>query len=188
MADNVSFTAGVASYTAAADEVTYSGDNTKLQLTRLVHVSGTEATKIVAEIASAAGTPAAAALSTHNVPMTSGGYSAYHVKAAASTNAAAIKASPGQVFAIDLRNFTAGLGAAAYDITAHFYDKASAPTVGSDTVLWSVTVNAGQREVIAFPHGLIFTLGIAVSITKGAYDNDNTAVAVGDGVLNVAYK
>lgn len=48
MADNVPLPA--ASGAAAADEVTYSGDTTKVQLLRLVHVAGTEGSKTLYEL------------------------------------------------------------------------------------------------------------------------------------------
>ena len=48
MADNVTFT--TPSFTAAADEVTYSGDTSKVQLMRLVHVSGSEGSKTLTEL------------------------------------------------------------------------------------------------------------------------------------------
>lgn len=50
MADNASI---LASQLATADEVTYSGDTTKLQIMRLVHVSGSEGAKTVNEISDA---------------------------------------------------------------------------------------------------------------------------------------
>lgn len=49
MADNSLRTPG-SGESIATDEVTYSGDTTKVQLTRLVHVSGTEGSKTVSEI------------------------------------------------------------------------------------------------------------------------------------------
>lgn len=66
MADNAQVTAGVGT-NIAADEVTYSGDTTKLQINRLVHVSGTEGSKVVAEIAGAAGSPGTAALTIQGI-------------------------------------------------------------------------------------------------------------------------
>ncbi len=53
MADNVPLPA--ASGAAAADEVAYSGDTTKVQLVRLVHVSGAEGSKTLSEIADTSG-------------------------------------------------------------------------------------------------------------------------------------
>ena len=54
MADNVTIPAtgtGDATPKVAADELTYSGDTSKLQIVRLVHVSGSEGSKTLTEIA-----------------------------------------------------------------------------------------------------------------------------------------
>lgn len=52
MADNVAITPGSGAI-AAADEATYSGDTAKIQLVRLVHVTGTEGSKTVSELVQA---------------------------------------------------------------------------------------------------------------------------------------
>jgi hypothetical protein len=57
MADNVVLNAGSGGATAAADEATYSGDTAKIQLVRVVHVSGAEGSKTVSEIVGTAGSP-----------------------------------------------------------------------------------------------------------------------------------
>lgn len=58
MADNVQFQSGTlaspaASVVVATDEATYSGDTAKVQIVRLVHVSGAEGAKTISEIADA---------------------------------------------------------------------------------------------------------------------------------------
>lgn len=50
MADNQALGAGGSDFIAAADEVTYSGDTTKIQIFRFVHVTGSEGSKSVAEL------------------------------------------------------------------------------------------------------------------------------------------
>lgn len=50
MADNQALGAGGSDFIAAADEATYSGDTTKIQIIRLVHVTGSEGAKSVAEL------------------------------------------------------------------------------------------------------------------------------------------
>ncbi len=52
MADNVAITAG-SGVNVAADEATYSGDTAKVQLVRLVHVTGSEGSKTVEELVKA---------------------------------------------------------------------------------------------------------------------------------------
>lgn len=53
MADNVELNAGSGGALVASDEVTYSGDTTKVQIVRLVHVAGSEGSKTLSEIADA---------------------------------------------------------------------------------------------------------------------------------------
>jgi hypothetical protein len=67
VADNVAFTDSVATYAAAADEVTYSGDTAKIPVARLVHVSGSEGAKTVTEIVGTAGSPGTAVLTVQGV-------------------------------------------------------------------------------------------------------------------------
>lgn len=66
MADNVAITAGTGT-NIACDEATYSGDTTKIQLTRLVHVSGAEGAKTVSEIVGTAGSPGTAVVTVQGV-------------------------------------------------------------------------------------------------------------------------
>jgi hypothetical protein len=51
----------------AADEVTYSGDTAVVQVVRLAHVSGSEGSKTLAEIAGTAGSPGTAALTIQGI-------------------------------------------------------------------------------------------------------------------------
>jgi hypothetical protein len=53
MADNTTLDAGSGGDTMATDEVSYSGDTAKIQLTRFVHVSGSEGAKTVSELVKA---------------------------------------------------------------------------------------------------------------------------------------
>lgn len=67
MADNVSVSSGSATYIAAADEASYSGDTAKIQLTRLVHVSGAEGSKTITEVVGTAGAPGTAVMTIQGV-------------------------------------------------------------------------------------------------------------------------
>lgn len=98
------------------------------------------------------------------------------VKSAATTNATRLKASAGNLLGITLSNTSA---AAKY---VKFYNKASAPTVGTDTPVCLFAVPAGGTVTVdgsawAFVR---FTTGIAYAITGAATDADTTAVAVND--------
>ena len=92
----------------------------------------------------------------------------------ASTNATSVKAAAGSLMEASLFNATA---AAVY---LKFYNKASAPTVGTDVPILTVPVAAGavwQAEFGRF--GKRFATGIALAITGAAAATDATAVAAG---------
>jgi hypothetical protein len=64
------------------------------------------------------------------------------------------------------------------------YNKATAPTCGTDTPLWTVPVpygasNAGGGVAIPAPDGLQFPLGLGLCLTGGIADNDTTSAATG---------
>lgn len=80
MADNLPVTSGSATYTAATDKVTYSGDaNVDVQLVKSVAVTGAEGSKTVVDIYGSAGTASAAVLTIQGiasgtvVPISDGG-------------------------------------------------------------------------------------------------------------------
>lgn len=112
-------------------------------------------------------------------PATSGGPTVARVKAAGSTNATSVKASAGQVYGWYLYNNTA---------SAKFfklYNKASSPTVGSDTPLFTVGIPANGGTNIEFGMGVPFGTGVAYAITTGIADSDTGATTAEDvhGVL-----
>lgn len=100
----------------------------------------------------------------------SGGSTPSHTITAASTNATSLKASAGVVWGIDVSNSNA---AARY---LKLYDKASAPTVGTDTPKKTYQVPGSGTLIRAFPVGLNFPTGIAWAITTGIADSDTGAV------------
>lgn len=105
---------------------------------------------------------------------TANGTTSSRVLAAATTNATSLKASAGNIARIDLFNV------AAYDVFVKFYNKASAPTVGTDTPVWTAPLKAGTGYSSDFLFGKSFATGIAYAITKLVADADTTAVAAGD--------
>ena len=96
------------------------------------------------------------------------------VNSAATTNATSAKTSAGNVGVIKLFNV------AAYPVFMKFYDKASAPTVGTDTVKWTIPIAAGGGYCDEMLRGEHFSTGIAWAITKNQADSDTTAIAAGD--------
>jgi hypothetical protein len=116
------------------------------------------------------------------VPQTSGGLTMSHVIAAASTNATSLKASAGQLYGASIYNN------ATYPVYLKFYNKASAPTVGTDTIVYEVAVQAGTEREVHTEEGLAFGTGIAWALTKGITDADATAVLISDAGIDLLYK
>lgn len=102
------------------------------------------------------------------------GATASRVNAGATTNATSLKASAGNIYSIHVYNV------AAYDVFLKLYNKASAPTVGTDTPVWTIPIKAGGGFSANFPIGTSFSTGIAYAITKLQADSDTTAVVAGD--------
>lgn len=105
---------------------------------------------------------------------TTNGTTKTRIVSAASTNATNVKASAGKVMSLRLFN------TAAYDVFFKFYDKASAPTVGTDTPSWTIPIKAGTGYSNNFVLGDDFAIGIAYAITKLQADSDTTVVAAND--------
>lgn len=101
--------------------------------------------------------------------------SASNINSAASTNATAVKTSAGTVYAITASNTNA---AARY---LKYYNKASAPTVGTDVPILTVVLPPGATTSVNLGNlGHRFATGIALAITSGAADSDTGAVAAGE--------
>lgn len=114
-------------------------------------------------------------------PTTAGGLQKYHAVCAASTNAANIKASPGQVYAVRVFNATD------YPFYVKLHNTAGVPSAGAG-VVETIGIQAGTQFVHELPPGDEFTVGIGLTIVKGIADNDTTPVALNDGVVDVFYK
>ena len=99
---------------------------------------------------------------------------AYALVSAATTNAASVKATAGNLFELSLFNVTAAT------VYLKLYNKASAPTVGTDVPIMTIPVAAGAVWSAEFGRiGKRFNLGIAIAITGAAVATDTTAVAAG---------
>lgn len=116
------------------------------------------------------------------VPHTAGGLTISTLLSAATTNATSVKASAGQVFGWFLSNSNA---AARY---FKLYNKASAPTVGTDVPVMTIYLPAGAAANVEFSHGIAFATGIAFAITTGATTADTGAVAANEIIVNLLYK
>lgn len=106
---------------------------------------------------------------TTNTPATP---TASNVNSAATTNPTVVKGSAGTLYNIGASN----IGAAAAFIK--LYNKATAPTVGTDVPLLTLSVPAGGNvDFDLGPMGHRFGTGIGLAITNLAADTDTTAVA-----------
>lgn len=118
-------------------------------------------------------------------PRTTGGLTMHKTTSAASTNATSVKASAGQVYAMQCFNVNAAVR------YVKLYNKASAPTVGTDTPVKTLAIpgnTAGAGFVIGWPQGLAFGTGIAFALTTEATDAGTTAVAANEITVNIDYK
>lgn len=115
--------------------------------------------------------------------MTKGGATPFNMLSAASTNATSVKGSAGTVYNILATNTNA---------SARFlklYDKATAPTVGTDTPVFTALIPATNGIVnMSVPVGIAFANGIALAITGAVTLADTTAVGANDVSVNLTYK
>lgn len=102
----------------------------------------------------------------------------------ADTNAASVKAAPGIITSIIASNVNAD------ERYLKLYDKASAPTVGTDTPKHTIIIPgnaAGGVVAIALVTPLRFELGIAMALTVEATVAGTTGVAASEIVVNLGY-
>lgn len=105
----------------------------------------------------------------------------YNVTTAATTNAAIVKATAGSLYEITVSNPTAT------PLFVKFYNKATAPTVGTDVPLFTLPCPATSLTDIQFPPtGKRFTTGIGICATANMIHTD-TAVAVAGVQVNASY-
>lgn len=113
---------------------------------------------------------------------TSGGYSSTHkLLAAATTNATSVKVTAASVGTLVLANLSAAVK------FFKIFNKASAPTVGTDVPVITIPIQPNQTLTVDFEMGLRLTTGLAYAITGLVADNDTTAVAAGDVLVNINY-
>lgn len=110
----------------------------------------------------------------------------YKLNSAASTNATSLKASAGILGFAVVTNTNAAVR------YFKLYNKASAPTVGTDTPVQVYGIpgaTTGGGIAIPLPEkGLGFSTGIAFAIVTGAADADTNAVAANEVIVNLGYQ
>lgn len=103
------------------------------------------------------------------------------IASAASTNATSVKAAPGSVAGYTLTNTTASFK------YFRLFNKASAPTVGTDSPVLIVGLPANSSVCHSFPAGMFLSTGIAFAITGAVADLDATVTAANDVVGALFY-
>lgn len=94
---------------------------------------------------------------------------------AASTNATLVKSGVTKLYKAVLTNGSAGT------LYVKYYDKASAPTVGTDVPLLTIAVKTLETKVIDFgEEGIDFELGLGMGVTGGITDADTTDTVAND--------
>lgn len=110
------------------------------------------------------------------------GVEAKLVISAASTNSTLVKNAAGKVFGWHIFNKEA------VPIYVKLYNKASAPTVGTDTQVMVIPIPAGAAANVEFTNGIAFSTGIGLGITKGAANANTEAVASEGVIVNLLWK
>jgi hypothetical protein len=114
-----------------------------------------------------------------------GGWTPHALISAASTNATSVKTSAGVVGYICCGNYNAE------ERFLKLYNKASAPTVGTDTPVATFIIpgnTAGNGTNIPLPEvGMAFSTGIAYALTTGSPVADTGAVAVSEIQVNIGW-
>lgn len=120
----------------------------------------------------------------HAAPKTDtvGGATPFNLISAASTNATAVKAAAGTLYSISAYNNGAS---AAY---LKIFNKATAPTVGTDIAVMIIYLPAaGGSNVVLPPMGVALSTGLSYCITGLGTTADTTAVAAAQVFVNGSY-
>jgi hypothetical protein len=106
----------------------------------------------------------------------------YKLNSAASTNATSVSATANTLlYGYYISNTNSSVR------YVKFYNKASAPTVGTDTPVLVLAIPGSGAANVSFPAGINFTTGLAFATTTGAADSDTAAVAANEVIVNLVY-
>lgn len=106
----------------------------------------------------------------------------YKLNSAASTNATSVSATANTLL---LGYYISNTNSSVRYVK--FYNKASAPTVGTDTPVLVLAIPGSGAANVSFPDGVNFTTGLAFATTTGAADSDTGAVALNEVIVNLVY-
>ena len=174
MADNVTLNSMTGGPVVAADEVTDSTLGTvKVQYVKLMDGAIDSTTK--ASVDSANGLRVLQKRAHQPVP--------YTLISGATTNATSVSTTANTLL---YGYFLSNLNGAAWRYVK-FYNKASAPTVGTDTPVLVLALPPNGAANASFPAGINFSTGLAFAITAGVANSNTDAVAADEVVVNLAY-
>jgi hypothetical protein len=114
-------------------------------------------------------------------PSTSGGLTIYRKLATGDTNSANIKGGAGQVYGVTITNTAAAVR------FVKLYNKATAPTVGTDTPVITIAIPANGIVQWQTGVGIAFATGIGIGMTTGVADADTGALTANDVICNLFY-
>lgn len=107
---------------------------------------------------------------------------AHALSSAGNTNPTSVKSTAGTVYAICASNTNAAVR------YLKVYNKASAPTVGTDVPILTLGIQPSVPLEFDFgPLGYRFSAGIAYALTTGATDADTAAVAAAEIKVTISY-
>ena len=120
-----------------------------------------------------------------------GAFSTLKLLSAATTNATAVKTSPGRLYGGQISNF------ATSPRFLKLYNKTSAPVPGTDVPALTIVlpgaasastpVTVSINQALTGDLGVLFNTGIGFAITGAVADADTTAIAAGDVLVNLLY-
>ncbi len=111
------------------------------------------------------------------------GWTTYTMVSAGSTNATSVSTTPTVLHSIVVQNVNAAVR------YIKLFDKASAPTVGTDTPVLNIGLQGSATgPSVSIVVNANFTLGLAFALVTGAALLNNSAVTASDVMLNLLYK
>jgi hypothetical protein len=105
----------------------------------------------------------------------------YKLLSAASTNSTLILSGQHKVLGYSFCNTGASFA------FLKLYNKATAPTVGTDTPVETIGIPPNSTAVLFNPIGVSYSLGIGLAVTGGYADADTTAVTAGQVIGSLFY-
>jgi hypothetical protein len=175
--------------------------NFRVRLSTVITGTGTATVKVIAQLFAiepivTVGQSVAASLQTTSTlatgantigkvniaTQTTGGATSFTLVSAATTNATLVKNAAGTLLMLVATNSTASVA------FLKLYNKASAPTVGTDVPVLTFMLPANGGITVPIPAvGIAFATGIGFAVTGAATTADTTAVALNQIQINGAY-